>query len=161
MKKAKKFLLSGTVLLFVLLWGIVPVVFAQGVGDPCSLEGEKSGNLVCQDGFWLFPVLDGPQSVGEIIQIIKNITNVVFMIFVAVSVIFIVLAGFLFVMEGKNPAKLEEARNKLIYAIVGIVLALLANAFPLLLQNLLGVGSPEQVAPSNCSDSERQRGLCE
>lgn len=46
----------------------------------------------------------------------------------AISVIVIVLAGFMYVTSGGEPEKTKKAKNTIIYALVAIVLAVLANA---------------------------------
>ena len=52
------------------------------------------------------------------------IGNWVFAVLITVSVIYIILAAFQFVTGG--PEKAEEARKKLIFAVIGIAVALLA-----------------------------------
>lgn len=46
----------------------------------------------------------------------------------AISVIAIVIAGFMYVTSGGEPEKTKKAKNTIIYALVAIVLAVLANA---------------------------------
>lgn len=79
----------------------------------------------------------GPQTGEQVLAIIQNITNWVFAIIITVSVVYFLLAAFQFVTEGKDPAKVQEARTKLIYAVIGIGIALLANGIPKVLRNVL------------------------
>lgn len=46
----------------------------------------------------------------------------------AISVIAIVIAGFMYVTSGGEPEKTKKAKNTIIYALVAVVLAMLANA---------------------------------
>ena len=55
-----------------------------------------------------------------------------------VAVIFIVLAGLQFITAGGNPDAISEARTKLMYAAVGIAVALLARAVPFVISSILG-----------------------
>ncbi len=58
---------------------------------------------------------------------IDTITNLVFGILLAVAVLAIIYAGFLFITAGGVSEKVTTARTTLLYAIVGIVVALLAR----------------------------------
>ena len=68
---------------------------------------------------------------------IDLITNWVFAVFIAIAVIFIVLAAFQFITGGGKPEEVSLARQKLIYAVIGIAIALLARSLPLVLRNIL------------------------
>ncbi len=58
---------------------------------------------------------------------IGTITQIVFGALIAVSVIFLIVAGFYFVTASGNDAQIQKARNMLMYAIVGIVIAILSQ----------------------------------
>jgi len=62
-----------------------------------------------------------------------------------VAVIFIILAAFGYLTSGGDPEKVGSAKNKIVYAIVAIIVAALAFAVPRLIFNILGFGEP--VAP--------------
>jgi len=69
----------------------------------------------------------------------RVLTDWLFVILTVVAVIFIVLAGLQFITGGGDPAALSAARTKLIWAAVGILVALLARGLPAAIQNLVGV----------------------
>jgi len=73
-----------------------------------------------------------------VIDAIETLTNWLFVILSVTAVIFIVLAGMQFITAGGNPEAVGEARMKLMYAAVGIAVALLARAVPAVLSNFLG-----------------------
>ena len=58
---------------------------------------------------------------------VETITNLVFGVLLAVAVLAIIYAGFLFITAQGEGEKVSRARNTLMYAIVGIVVALLAR----------------------------------
>ncbi|MDD4625162.1 MAG: hypothetical protein PHI77_02440 [Candidatus Pacebacteria bacterium] len=72
---------------------------------------------------------------------VYTVTNWVFYFLVAVSVLFIILAGFKFVMSGDNPDEVAKARQMILFAAVGIGVALLARAVPSLVSWLLSGGA--------------------
>lgn len=60
--------------------------------------------------------------------IFKTITNVLLFILGAVSVIMIIIGGLRYVISGGNSSAVTSAKNTILYAIVGVVVALLAYA---------------------------------
>jgi len=72
------------------------------------------------------------------IDILAVVTDWIFVVLLVLAVIFIVLAGFQFITGGGDPAAISEARTKLIYAAVGIGVALLARGLPEAVRNIIG-----------------------
>ncbi len=63
----------------------------------------------------------GPSELGQI-------TGIVFGVIAAVAVLIIVIAGLKFVTSNGNPESISKARNTMIYAVIGLVIALSAEA---------------------------------
>jgi hypothetical protein len=57
---------------------------------------------------------------------------------IALSVIMIVIAGYHYVTAGDNSEKVSKANKTILYAAIGIGVALLARAIPLIVGNFLG-----------------------
>jgi hypothetical protein len=70
----------------------------------------------------------GPTSASGVIAIVNTITNWIFTIFLAAAVIFIIMAAVQFLTSGGDPGKVANARNSLLYALVGVAVAVLAKA---------------------------------
>ena len=60
--------------------------------------------------------------------IFQTITNVLLFVLGAVSVIMIIIGGLRYVVSGGNATYVTAAKNTILYAIVGIIVALLAYA---------------------------------
>lgn len=60
--------------------------------------------------------------------IFRTITNVLLFILGAVSVIMIIIGGLRYVISGGNSTAVTAAKNTILYAIVGVIVALLAYA---------------------------------
>lgn len=60
--------------------------------------------------------------------IFTTITNVLLFIVGAISVIMIVIGGLRYVLSGGNSSNITAAKNTILYAIVGLVIAILAYA---------------------------------
>jgi hypothetical protein len=57
-----------------------------------------------------------------------TISNVLLFIIGAISVIMIVIAGLRYVTSGGNSAAITAAKNTILYAVIGLIIALLAYA---------------------------------
>ena len=117
----KKFLGLLFVLTILLGSGVALVAVAQ--------ETPPSGSALPTTGI--------PTTGATLIDRIALIGNWVFAIFLAISVIYIILGAFQFVTGAGNPEQVSAARQKLIYAAIGIAVALLAAGFDDILRSIL------------------------
>ena len=85
--------------------------------DVCS--GSNGSSLYCQN-----------KSEGEtkVKSTIGNVTNLLLMAVGAISIIMIVVGGILFALSNGDSSKVAKARNTVLYAAVGLMVALLASA---------------------------------
>ncbi|HEY0964887.1 MAG TPA: hypothetical protein VGE13_00210 [Candidatus Saccharimonadales bacterium] len=60
--------------------------------------------------------------------IFSTITNVLLFVLGAISVIMIIIGGLRYVVSGGNSANVTAAKNTILYAIVGVIIAMLAYA---------------------------------
>lgn len=68
---------------------------------------------------------------------VSTFMSVVFGVLGAVCVILIIYAGFQFIIGGDDPNKVKNARNTIIWALIGLGVALLAEAIVLLVLSRL------------------------
>ena len=61
-------------------------------------------------------------------SIFKKVTNVLLFLVGAISVIMLIIGGIRYVISGGDQAQVTSAKNTILYAIVGIVIAFLAYA---------------------------------
>ena len=59
-------------------------------------------------------------------EAVGRIVSPLFLVLVAISIIFIIFAAYTFVTSGGDPGKTETARTTLVYAIVGLIVAFMA-----------------------------------
>ncbi|HRJ06793.1 MAG TPA: hypothetical protein PK096_01450 [Candidatus Saccharibacteria bacterium] len=93
---------------------VAPVAFgfdgtAQGGAD-AARGTDQTANLFGQSG------------------IFRTITNVLLFVLGAISVIMIIIGGLRYVISGGNSTAVTAAKNTILYAIVGVIVALLAYA---------------------------------
>ena len=91
-----------------------------------SAAGAQSGGL--QAGLNSARGVDQPTEIFGDGAIFETIVNTMLFVVGAVAVIMIVYAGFRYVTSGGNSANVTAAKNTILYAVVGVVVALLAYA---------------------------------
>jgi len=79
----------------------------------------------------------GPTTVGGLVDILRNVVRWVYIIFFVIAVMFILFAAFNYLTAGGEAEKITKAKNQLIYAVVAIVVALLAVGFETIIRNFL------------------------
>jgi hypothetical protein len=73
-----------------------------------------------------------------LLNTIYNITDWIFVILMALAVIFVIIGAFTLVTAAGSPEKVSSGRNYIMYAAIGIVVALLARAIPALVKMIVG-----------------------
>ena len=116
----KRVLATLAILLAPLLF--MPSVLAVDVTTGVCDNPRAKGSAVCEDtDVGNNNPIFGPNG---ILTLIINILSIVVGI---VAVIMIILAGLKFVSSGSNPQEVANARERLIYAVVGLIIASLAQ----------------------------------
>ena len=93
---------------------------------PCKLDG--NGVYSCDTGFG-FPISTNPASfVSAIFQIVLSISG-------GIALLLIIFSGYKMVMSRGNPEKIQEAREKLTSAIVGLLFII----FSIVILQIIGV----------------------
>ena len=71
-------------------------------------------------------------------SLIEWATNIAFLVIAALSVLVIVAAAFMYLTAAGNPEGTKKAKNFLLYAVIGIVIAILARIIPNIIIQFLG-----------------------
>jgi len=74
-----------------------------------------------------------------LISTVYYITDLMFFALITVSVIFVIMGGFLFIQSQGSPEKLATAKSYIVYAIIGVLVGLLAKAIPALAKMVVGI----------------------
>jgi hypothetical protein len=100
--------------------GLAFVAVPAGAVDVFSgaCSGATSSTVVCKS----------TTTDTSVSTVIKNVINTLLYLLGAAAVIVIVIAGILYVTSGGETAGVTRAKNMLLYAVVGLVIALLAYA---------------------------------
>ena len=82
------------------------------------------------------PVAEIPDDIS-VTETLETIANWIFYILLFIAAIFIVIAGVNFVMAQGDPEKFNKAKDTVLYAVVGIVVALLSRGIVALVNTVL------------------------
>lgn len=79
----------------------------------------------------------GITTVGGIMDVIKNVIRWIYILFFIIAVALVLMAAFTYLTAGGDSEKVKEAKNRIIYAAVAIVVALLSVALETIITNFL------------------------
>lgn len=66
---------------------------------------------------------NGPTNAGSVLG---NVLNAVYFWMAVVAVGFIIYAGYLYILSSGDPSKIKKAKDTLLYAIIGVIVVLIA-----------------------------------
>lgn len=75
--------------------------------------------------------------------ILNQVVSWVYRIFFVVAALFIIIAAFYYLTAQGNPEKVGEAKNMIIYAVVAIVVALIAVGIDVMIRTFLSTGGQQ------------------
>jgi len=149
----KKLISVLTLVMFLALF-IVPVAFAVTAPTEvtqCTMRHTFSGftGFFCPTAgtacnFTTPPACGAvPCTCGSccLLDVIYTVTDWIFYLAVAVAVIFIVLGAFSIITAGGSPEKVQSGRNYILYAVIGLIIGLMAKGIPALARAILGLNA--------------------
>ena len=74
-----------------------------------------------------------------LLNTVYNVTDWIFILLMLIVVVLIITGAFMFATAGGNPEKTTTARNFILYAIIGLVIALIARAVPTIVRLIMGM----------------------
>ena len=122
-----------------ILWALIGFVFVIIAGGAASIIGDILGVKDPVDGALSdIDVGEAPvQSTGDILALIVRIAQWMFGILLALGIVFVLYAAFLYMTSGGDTEKASTAQRVLTYAIVAMVIGVVAGGLPVLVQNLI------------------------
>ena len=101
------------------------------------------GNLSVVRAYdWGFSVGSGgaasPPATLDVMTVLERIVDWLFTILLVVAAIFIVVAGYYFVTATGNPETVSKARNFVMYALIGVAVAVASRGLVALVRRIVG-----------------------
>ena len=120
MSKKLKNILISTLMVAVMVFG-VSIIYQTG-------NTEIAGAINSEITSGMNATSAGTSTPTDANVVIKNVTNIMFFIIGAVSVIMLIYGGIRYTTSGGNANSVTAAKNTIMYSIVGLVIAILAFA---------------------------------
>lgn len=76
-------------------------------------------------------------SVDKILELLSYVLSAAYVVFYALAVIFLLLAGFGYLTANGDPGKIKKASSKLIYGVIGVGVGLLASGVKDIIKSFL------------------------
>jgi len=141
----KKIISSALVLTIAALL-IAPAVFAQTPPSQvtqCKMRHTLTGftGFTCPAAGTACPFDSTTLTCGAccVLDTIYTITDWIFYIVFAVAIIFIIMGALTIMTAGGSPEKVTSGRNYILYAVIGVIIALAAKGIPAIARAILGV----------------------
>ena len=93
------------------IFGLVNKVFAQGINQPPPSRPPS-------------PSITNPLKSDSIIELLNALLDIIVQVGIPIIAIFIVYSGFLFVKAQGNESKLSEAKQTLLWTVIGAAIVL-------------------------------------
>ena len=120
MSKKLKNILISTLTVAVMVFG-VSIIYQTG-------NTEIAGAVNSEITSGMNATSAGTSTPTDANVVIKNVTNIMFFIIGAVSVIMLIYGGIRYTTSGGNANSVTAAKNTIMYSIVGLIIAILAFA---------------------------------
>lgn len=82
-----------------------------------------------------------PQNIDDVKRVLENIGRIIEGIFWIIAVIIIFYSAFLFATAGGDAEKVSKAKANLVYALIAMVVAIMARGFAPLVRSILDPGN--------------------
>jgi hypothetical protein len=122
MKKRSIKVMLASLLAIPVLALALPSVPAMAVGENCSGAGGAQQGANCAQGSNTPNTLFGPNSV------FVTVVNTLLFVIGAVAVIMLVYGGIRYTISGGDQKAVTDAKNTILYAVIGIIVAVMAYA---------------------------------
>lgn len=80
-----------------------------------------------------------PEDINDVVKIFENITNWLFTGLLLISVAMLVFAGYKYALSGGSEENTTGAKNMIVYAVIGLAVAMLAKGVPSLVKSIISV----------------------
>lgn len=97
---------------------LIPIRASAGAIDPLpSCSGKAADTVLCKG-----------RETNKLPGVVNTIVNTLLFILAAVSVVVIIIAGITYTTSGGDATLVAKAKNTLLYAVVGLIVAIMAYA---------------------------------
>ena len=129
-----------------------------GVATVLTLSAGKTMALTVQEGAEAARADGMPTELVGPNGTFTNITNTILYAVGIISVIMLVWGGVRYIISGGDSKKVTDAKNTVLYAIIGLIISVLAYAIVNFVLNTIGVSEVDITQSPNTSQETDQQG---
>lgn len=122
MKNIKRVIMSVAILV-----GVAGAVLPTATAGAINVFDPDSGAACTDDAAAKTDICKAGKT-DKLQGYVKPIINIILYILAVVAVIVIIIGGFMYVVSGGDSATITKAKNTILYAVIGLVVAILAYA---------------------------------
>jgi len=124
-----------------LLAVVVLPVFAQTPSElnGCYMKHNVNVTGCPTSGFCDYNTSNSPCGMCCLLNSVYTITDWIFIFLMAISALMIIMGAIKFTTAGGNPDSIKQGRDYIMYAAIGIAIALFARAIPSIVKLMMGV----------------------
>ncbi len=125
-----------------------------GISAALTIWAGKAMALTVQEGAEAARANGMPESLFGVDGIFTNITNTILYVVGTISVIMLIFGGLRYIISGGDSKKVTDAKNTILYAIIGLIIAILSYAIVNFVLNSIGTNNPENQNVQQIEESE-------
>jgi len=118
MKKMTQIIVSSLMAFGLVSLFAMPVLAYDPIGDSAACKSDNPPD-VCKD----LGVANGKDAVSSTVQ---NVIDILFYVIGVIAVIMIIIGGIKYVTSNGDSSSISSAKNTILYAVVGLVVALMS-----------------------------------
>lgn len=120
------------------------IQIVTGVGTILSLSAGKVMALTAQEGAEVAKADGMPTDLVGVDGALNQFTNIALYVIGFISVVMLIWGGLRYIISGGDSKKITDAKNTILYALIGLIVAFLAYAIVNFVLNAIGtVATPE------------------
>ena len=127
MKKLRTFIIVASLVLVFILAGAHKISAFDALGNTCDSSDNSQSGIRANNSAVCSEKNSPGQSATSTQDTINKITNIMAVVAGIMAVVYILISGLSMIMSTGDSAKLQKARESIIYAAVGIVIIALAR----------------------------------
>ncbi len=87
---------------------------------------------------YLMSAVTAPEDINDVWTLMCTFFGWIFMGIMFVAVVYIVIAAYTYITANGDPKKVDKANHMLLYAVIGVVVAVLARNIPKIAASIVG-----------------------
>jgi hypothetical protein len=146
-----KKLIFSLIALIIFVTAVVPMVASAQAGAPDKCEIKTNSpvskytkaddGIYCGTGNCEFSDKNKDCGLCCLLNSVYTVTDWIFIFLMALSALMIIIGAFNYVTSAGDPGKTEKGRSYIMYAAIGIAVALFAKAIPAIVKMMIGMNA--------------------